>query len=470
MGMENAMKGFMNKDFLLENEISHTLFHEYAEEMPIIDYHCHVSPGEIAQDRQYENISRLWLDGDHYKWRIMRSRGLGEEYITGNKPDWEKFNAYASALLHAIGNPLYHWTHLELQRYFGCYLALGPDTAKEIWEMCNEKLNRGFTVRDIIRQSNVETICTTDDPADDLAYHKKIAQEKGFQVKVYPTFRPDKALAVGNAGYGEYIERLSEASGSRIATLGDLCNALSSRLDYFAKCGCRSADHGLDSLPWSPGKADDEAVFVRALSGKAANQNEIASFQTAMMLFLGREYAKRDIVMQVHYGAQRNINPVFSRTLGPDTGFDSIGGVDCSGALAAYLGALQNENALPKTILYSVNPNDNAMLASLAGAFQQDGVVGKVQSGSAWWFSDAKKGIENHLSTLAEVSVLGSFVGMLTDSRSFLSYTRHEYFRRILCNLLGRWVYNGELPNDSRWLGGIVQDISYNNAKQYFGV
>ena len=462
-----TMREFIDKDFLLRSETSKTLYHDYAAKMPIIDYHCHVNPVEISEDRQYENIAGLWLGGDHYKWRLMRLCGVDERYITGGASDWEKFEAYANVLPRAVGNPLYHWTHLELQRYFDCELPLGPDTAKEIWQTCNEKLKSGFTVREILRQSRVEVLCTTDDPADDLIWHKKIAQDKSLDTKVYPTFRPDKALAVDKPGYADYIQKLSDTCGKQILTIDDLRGALASRLDYFTGCGCRCSDHGLDAVPWNPGSGDDDLIFKRALLGEPATPQETESFQTAMMLFLGKEYAMRGIVMQIHYGAMRNVNPGFFTSLGADTGFDCIGTPNCSRALAAYLGALQNEDILPKTILYSINPNDTAMLVSLAGAFQQAGIIGKVQSGSAWWFNDTKAGIENHLTALAEMAVLGGFIGMLTDSRSFLSYTRHEYFRRILCRLIGDWVENGEYPNDIHRLGKIVQDISYNNVKKY---
>ena len=323
-------------------------------------------------------------------------------------------------------------------------------------------------MRDIIRQSNVEVICTTDDPADSLVWHKKIAGDTSFRTNVYPTFRPDKALAVDKPGYAEYIKKLSGSFGRQITTLDDLYNALSSRLDFFVECGCRSSDHGLDTVPWDPRPINNNSVFKRALLGETISSSEAESFKTAIMLFLGSEYAKRGVVMQLHYGAMRNLNPRYYKSLGADTGFDSIGTPDCCTALAAYLGALESDGSLPKTILYSINPNDNAMLVSLAGTFPQAGIPGKVQSGSAWWFNDTKNGIESHLYTLAGIGVLGCFVGMLTDSRSFLSYTRHEYFRRILCGFLGSMVCNGELPNDIKWLGSIVRDISYYNAKQYF--
>ena len=463
------MKTFIDKDFLLNNEIAKTLYHEYAAVMPVIDYHCHVKPSEIAEDRQYENISKLWLEGDHYKWRLMRWHGVDERYITGDASDWEKFEAFANTLIHAAGNPLYHWSHLELQRYFDCYLPLKPDTVKDIWRICNEKLKSGFTVRDIIKQSGVEVICTTDDPADDLPWHKKIARDASFRTKVYPTFRPDKALAVNKPGYAGYIQKLSAAYGGQLLTLADLFDALSSRLEYFTDNGCKVADHGLDTVPWEPAGGNAESIFKRALLGEIINAHETEQFQTELMLFLGREYARHGVVMQLHYGALRDVNPGLYRIHGPDTGFDCISMPDCSHSLASYLGTLEEENALPKTILYSVNPNDNAMLSSLAGSFQQAGIDGKVQSGSAWWFNDTRNGIEGNLTALAETAVLGGFVGMLTDSRSFLSYTRHEYFRRILCGLLGRWVENGEYPDDIDCLGKIVRNISYFNAKKYFG-
>ena len=462
------MKAFIDKDFLLGSETAKVLYHKYAAAMPIIDYHCHVKPAEIAEDRQYKNISQLWLESDHYKWRIMRWRGVDERYITGDSSDWEKFEAFANALAHAPGNPLYHWTHLELQRYFDCYFPLGPNTAKDIWRICNEKLNNGYSVRDIINRSGVEVICTTDDPASDLVWHEKIARDKCFSTKVYPTFRPDKALAVNKPGYADYIHTLSDAFGRQVLTLDDLFDALVSRLEYFTKYGCKVADHALDVVPWDPVGGNNASIFKRAMSGEIISAQETERFQTELMLFLGREYAKRGIVMQLHYGALRNVNPVLFRLLGHDSGLDCIGSPDCSRNLAAYLGSLEDGNVLPKTLLYSINPNDNAMLVSLAGTFQQAGVVGKVQSGSVWWYNDAKSGIESHITTLSEMAALGCFIGMLTDSRSFLSYTRHEYFRRILCGLLGNWVENGEYSDDIDWLGSLVQNISYNNAKMYF--
>ena len=461
------MRKLFDENFFLGSETAKELYHGYAKDMPIIDYHCHVSPYEIADDKQYGNITEVWLGGDHYKWRLMRWCGVDERYITGDAPDYEKFLAFASALPRAPGNPVYHWTHLELQRYFGCELALGPDTAEEIWNICNEKLKNGLTVREIIRRSNVDYLCTTDDPADDLAAHKRIFADDNIKTGVYPTFRPDKAFAVGKPGYPEYINRLSDAFGTQILSYDSLLDALASRLDYFADCGCLLSDHGLDSVTWSYEPADCESLFKRAVGGEILSAQESEAFQASMMLFLGKQYAKRGIIMQIHYAALRSVNPRMYKNIGPDTGFDSIDTPNCSRQLAAYLGALENDGMLPKTILYSLNPNDNSMLSCISGSFQETGIAGKVQHGSAWWFNDAKLGIRSQLTTLAEIGVLGGFIGMLTDSRSFLSYTRHEYFRRILCDLLGDWIEKGEFSSDMKLAGGIAADVSYNNAKRY---
>lgn len=464
------MKQFMDDDFLLENSTAKTLYHQYAAPMPIVDYHSHVSPREIAEDRRFDNITQLWLESDHYKWRLMRWCGVEEAYITGKATDWEKFNAFAAALPRAVGNPVYHWTHLELKTYFNCDPTLGPDTAEEIWHTCNNRLQNGLSVRGIIRQSNVKALCTTDDPADDLRWHSRLAQDADFGVKVLPTFRPDRALNIHRPGFAEYLDALSTACGKPIGSFTALCEALAARLDFFVKNGCRAADHGLDEIPWNPATADPETVFQRAAGGEAVPFADAEGYQAALLLYLAKRYNEHNIAMQLHYGVQRNVNPPAFAALGADAGCDCMATPDSARKLGALLGEMAAADALPKTILYSLNPTGNEMLASLAGSFQGGGMPGRVQHGSAWWFNDSKRGMEAQLSSLADVGVLGSFVGMLTDSRSFTGYVRHGYFRRILCNLIGKWVENGEYPADLDQLGKLVQDISYNNAARYFGL
>lgn len=465
------MKPFLDEDFLLSNSAAKILYHGYAEKMPIIDYHCHIDPREIAEDRRFENIAQAWLGGDHYKWRLMRSNGVDEKFITGNEStDREKFDRFAEMLPKAIGNPMYHWTHLELKRYFGYNGALTPDTADEVWNFCNEKL-KALSVRKIIEMSNVKLICTTDDPADDLRWHKAIRGDASFSVKVLPAWRPDKVMNIEKTPFRAAVGRLEQASGVSIAKLSDLFGALEKRLNYFASMGCTASDHGMDYPIYAPASEKElDGILGKGLSGKPVPQEEADRFKYAVLLFLAREYAKRGWVMQIHYGALRSVNGGMLAKLGPDTGFDVIASQPSAGdALPKFLNELEAEHALPKTVLYSLNPNDNAYLDALLGAFQGTEIPGKLQHGAAWWFNDTKYGMENHLESLANLSLLGNFIGMLTDSRSFLSYTRHEYFRRILCNRLGAWVENGEYPWNEKYLGCMVEDISYNNAKRYFG-
>ena len=464
------MKGFIDDNFLLNTDTARALFHDYAKKMPIIDYHCHVNPHDIAVDKRYNSITEAWLAGDQCKWRLMRWCGVDEKYITGDAPDHEKFQAFAKSLPSAVGNPLYHRAHLELQRYFDCDLPLCSETADEIWRTCNRTLRRRLSAREMIRLSNVEVLSTTCDPIDNLDAFKKIAGDNRFHAKVLPTFRPDKAVAVNDAGYAEYIQTLSDVCRLPILTYDDLLDALASRLDYFVSCGCRLSDHSLDAVPWNFEPFYCDSIFERAMQGEKLTGQEAEAFQTAVMLSLGKEYANRGIVMQVHYNALRNVNPVFHRTLGQDAGFDCINTNNNSMQLAFYLGALEKTGTLPKTILYSLNPNDNAMLTCMAGCFQQAGILGKVQHGSAWWFNDTKHGIRSHLTTLAEMSILGRFIGTFTDSRDFMSYTKHEYFRRILCDLIGEWIENGEYRSDILLAGKIVEDISHNNAAEYLGL
>lgn len=465
------MKAFMDQDFLLSTDTAKRLYHDYAEKMPIIDYHCHINPQEIAQDRSFDNITQVWLGGDHYKWRQMRSNGVEEAYITGDATDREKFQKWAETLEKAIGNPLYHWSHLELQRYFDCNTPLTGRTAEEIWNLCNEKLHDpALSVRGIIRQSNVRLICTTDDPIDSLEWHKKIAEDKNFDVKVLPAWRPDKAMNLEKPDYPDYISKLEAASGISIHSFADLKEALRSRLAFFDSMGCKVSDHGLNYVMYQPAPEEEiEAIFTKRLSGIMPSPDEELKFKTAFMIFAGREYHRLGWVMQLHYGAKRDNNRKMYQKLGPDTGYDCINTYGPSAQLADFLNALSETDELPKTILYSLNPGDNAAIGTIIGCFQDSGAVGKIQHGSAWWFADNKTGMIEQMTSLANLGLLSNFVGMLTDSRSFLSYTRHEYFRRILCDLIGSWVENGEYPCDFEVLGRIVQDISYNNAARYLG-
>lgn len=463
---------FMGENFLLTNETAIKLYHNYAKNLPIIDYHCHINPKEIALDKKFENITEIWLGGDHYKWRMIRSNGVPENEITGDASDRIKFQRFAEALPRAIGNPMYHWTHLELKRYFGYEQPMCGDNAEEIWEACNARLKEdSMSAKNIIKNSNVYMIGTTDDPVDSLEWHKKIAEDGDCSALVLPSFRPDKAVNIEKAGFVEYIGQLAEVSGIEIKTAEDVKKALTVRLDYFCEHGCKVTDHGLDYACYSP--ADDsevEAIFAKAMAGETVSMTDAEKYKTAILVHLGKEYAKRDIVMQIHYNVQRNTNTRKFNDLGPDTGFDCIYTKDCGAAVTGFLNALDKEDLLPKTILYSLNPHDNELLGTVIGCFQGPEARGKIQHGSAWWFSDTKSGMETQLKSLANLSILGNFVGMLTDSRSFLSYTRHEYFRRILCNLIGTWVENGEYPNDEKMLGELVSDICFNNAKKYFGL
>ncbi len=463
------MKAFMDDDFLLKNKTSVQLYHEYAKQMPIIDYHCHVSPREISEDLQYENIAQVWLSGDHYKWKLIRSNGIPERLITGNEAsDWEKFLQFAKTLPLAIGNPLYHWTHLELKRYFDCDLQLNPENANEIWDLCNQKLRSGFGVRQMIQQSNVEVICTTDDPADSLEWHMSIAEDKGFDVSVLPAFRPDKAMNLESEVFLDYLKKLSASSEIEIKSFEDLLEALDKRIEFFDKMGCKVSDHALEYCFCSRNKDEAILAFEKGLRGETLTLSEIESYKTELLLFFAERFNKLGWTMQIHYGALRNINTKMMKKLGPDTGFDAISSRDSSKGLAELLDAIEQNSGLPKMILYSLNPNDNAMIMSIIGCFQGTETHGKLQHGSAWWFNDTKTGMKDQIRNLASGGILGNFIGMLTDSRSFLSYTRHEYFRRILCNLLGKLVEDGEYPNDMTYLGDLVQDICYRNAKRYF--
>ncbi len=465
------MKNFMDRDFLLETETARKLFHDYAAVTPVLDYHCHINPREIAEDRHFDNITQVWLGGDHYKWRFMRSCGVEEKYITGDASDYDKFCKWAKCLGKAIGNPLFHWSHLELQRYFNYHGVLNEKTADEVWNLCNAKLQEpSMSARNLIKQSNVTLLCTTDDPIDTLEWHRMIAEDSTFDVKVLPAWRPDRAMNIEKPDYLDYLDLLAQAAGTGdITTFGQLCDALLIRMEYFASMGCNISDHGLEYMMYVPVSSDEvEAIFLKRLNHMILTSEEILKFKTAFMLFVGREYARLDWAMQLHYGCKRDNNTAMYEKIGVDTGFDCINTNTPSAPLADYLNALNYTGELPRTIIYSLNPNDNQAIGTIIGCFQDDTAVAKIQQGSAWWFNDHRTGMEEQMTTLASEGNLSGFIGMLTDSRSFLSYTRHEYFRRILCNLLGKWVENGEFPADMDVLGEIVTDISYHNAKRYF--
>ena len=461
------MKPFLDQDFLLSTETARHLYHDVAAGLPVIDYHCHLNPREIFEDRRFENITQLWLGEDHYKWRLMRSAGVDERFITGDAADREKFQKWAETIALAIGNPLYHWSHLELKNYFGYEGILNGDTAEEVWQLCSEKLrDPAMTARNLIVGSNVKTLCTTDDPADSLEWHRKIADDRSFGVKVLPSFRPDKALGIEKPDYPEYLSRLG-----RVESFAQLVQVLKERLAFFVSLGCRVSDHGMESVPYAgASEAELEAIVRKRLAGELPTKREAKQFKTALLLELGREYHRLGVVMQLHFGVIRDNSRRVYRMLGPDAGIDSIGDQPSVKALAAFLSALDETDELPKIVLYSLNPNDNAALVSVMGAFQTGTAGGKLQHGSAWWFNDHKRGITDQLTTLAAGGYLAGFIGMLTDSRSFLSYARHEYFRRILCELIGGWVENGEFPNDEKALRTIVEGICFKNAGKYFNL
>ena len=461
----------MDENFLLSTETAQELYHEFAEKMPVLDYHCHINPQEIAEDRKFDTITQVWLGGDHYKWRQMRSNGVDEYYITGDAPDREKFQKWAETLEKAIGNPLYHWSHLELQRFFGYHGVLNEDTAEEVWNLCNEKLQQdSMSVRNLIRQSNVTLICTTDDPADDLRWHKMIAEDDSFKVQVLPAWRPDKAMNLEKPDYLEYLEKLGNVAGVEIKSFKDLKTALSKRMTFFDEMGCRASDHALEYVMYAPAsEAEIEDIFTERLLGAKITREDELRFKTAFMMFVAGEYTKMGWAMQLHYGCKRDNNTTMYKKLGPDTGYDCINNYAPSSETADFLNALNEAGNLPKTILYSLNPNDDEALGTILGCFQNSDAIGKIQQGSAWWFNDNKTGMMKQMTSLANLGLLGHFNGMLTDSRSFLSYPRHEYFRRILCELIGGWVENGEYPKDMKSLEKIIKGISYNNAVRYFG-
>jgi len=465
------MSVFITSNFLLNNEAGRTLYHDYAEGVPIIDYHCHIPVEDIARNTQFKNLTHVWLYGDHYKWRAMRTAGVDEKYITGNAPDWEKFLEWAKVVPKTLGNPLYHWTHLELLRYFDVDVLLNEESAGRIWKHCNDLLAKPeFSAKGIIKKMNVRVVCTTDDPVDSLEYHKQIAEDESFDVKVLPAFRPDKALGIEDpASYKEWLDKLSASSGMAIHSYKDLLAAIKQRHDFFHERGCRLSDHGMETV-CADDYTEDEVnqIFSKALAGKNTTELEQRKFKSALLYEMGKLDHSRGWVQQYHLGAIRNNNSRMFRTLGPDTGLDSMGDFPQARSLARFLDRLDSGNQLAKTILYNVNPTDNALFATMIGNFQDGSVAGKMQFGSAWWFMDQKDGIEAQLRTLANMGLLSHFVGMLTDSRSFLSYPRHEYFRRVLCNMLGADIEKGLIPADMELVGSMIKDICYNNADKYF--
>lgn len=470
-GKEEEMDPFITDDFMLHSDTAKELYLQHAEKLPIIDYHNHLNPKDIYEDRGYDNIMEVWLKGDHYKWRAMRANGIPEELITGSGEPYQKFLAWADTVKSSIGNPLYHWTHLELKRYFHIKKTLSPETAEEIWNTCNVLLKTSdFSVRNLLKMQGVKVICTTDDPADDLKWHKKLAEE-GCGIQVLPTFRPGKALDIEKSVFPDYVRQLEEVAAIRICELNDLLDALKKRLAYFIEAGCRITDHSLESdfyIPASYIKAD--SIFQKRLAGSTLSLEDTAMYRGWILTELGKEYARKGLAMQLHIGAIRNNSHRMYERLGADTGFDSLNDLCYAPQLSALLNAMDVTGELPKIIFYYLNPKDVEMLAAMAGNFQsnQEGIRGKVQLGSAWWFCDHKNGMERQMDALADTGLLSTFIGMLTDSRSFLSFPRHEYFRRILCNRVGNYVENGEYPRDMEYLGRLIEDICYNNAKAYF--
>ena len=464
------MNNFMDKDFLLNTQCAKKLYFDFAKDMPICDYHCHLSPKEIYENKQPESITQLWLSGDHYKWRAMRSAGVEEKFCTGDASSKEKFLAFAKTLQYCIGNPLYHWAHLELQRYFGIDTPLNEKTAEDIYERANKSIAEGdFRPQSLIKSSNVKYVCTTDDPTDDLEYHKLLAGQD-LPFKVLPSFRPDKALNIENEGFIDYIETLGKLTGRKIKSVDGVIEALCDRADYFNECGCKVSDQAFNYVPFKEADEDDlEELFKKALKGKALKKKDIDRYKTAVMKALGKKYSELGWVMEVHIGALRNNNTLMFNKLGADTGFDSVGDCEIAEPLSRFLDSLCKEECLPKTILFNLNDKDNIVLATMLGNFQSSEAESKIQFGPAWWFLDTMDGMTAQMKSLANLGVLGKFVGMETDSRSFTSYARHEYFRRIMCRLIGQWVEDGWYAYDEDILKEIIQGICYNNAVKYFG-
>ena len=465
------MKKFLDENFLLQSETAQQLYHGFAKQMPIIDYHNHLPADQIANDINFENLSQVWLYGDHYKWRAMRANGINEKYCTGNATDYEKFEQWAATVPYTLRNPLYHWTHLELQRYFNIDTILSPETCKEIFDECTAKLKtKEYSVKNLLRKMNVKVLCTTDDPTDTLEHHKKIKAE-GFEIKVLPAFRPDKAMNVDDvAVFNAYVNKLQAVSNILIASFDDYLDALKNRHDFFAEMGCSISDHGLEQI-YAVDYNDSEIknIFRKLTAGESISQPENMKFKSAMLIKFAEWDHEKSWVQQYHLGALRNNNSRMLNTLGPDTGWDSIGDFSQAKQLSKFLDKLDSTNQLAKTILYNLNPNDNELIAAMTGNFNDGSVAGKIQFGSGWWFLDQKDGMTKQINALSNMGLISKFVGMLTDSRSFMSYPRHEYFRRLLCNIFGEEMENGELPDNKEWIGKVIQDICYNNAKGYFG-
>ncbi len=464
------MKEFLSEDFLLESEMSRSLYFDHASKMPIIDYHCHLPPDEIAEDKNFANLTKIWLYGDHYKWRAMRANGIKEKYITGNTEDFEKFEKWAETVPYTMRNPLYHWTHMELRNPFGISKLLNSESAREIYDNCTELLNtKPYSTRNLLKKFKVEVVCTTDDPSDTLEHHRKI-REDGFEIMVLPTFRPDKAMAAEDVVlYNQYLDKLSDTSNIDIKDLQSLIDALKARHDYFHYMGGRLSDHGLEEMySNSYKKSEINKIFNSIRSGVSVSRKKLLKFKSALLIYLAEMDHEKGWTQQFHLGALRNNNSRMVSALGPDTGFDSIGDKEMARPVSRFLNSLDKTDSLAKTILYNLNPRDNYLFATMIGNFNDGSVPGKIQLGSGWWFLDQKDGMELQLNALSNLGLLSRFVGMLTDSRSFLSYPRHDYFRRILCNLIGNDVENGLLPKDSAWLGQMVENISYYNAKNFF--
>ncbi|MEO2062816.1 MAG: glucuronate isomerase [Christiangramia sp.] len=463
------MKSFIKEDFLLESNFAAALYEKHAKNLPIIDFHCHLPVEDIAEDRQFQTITEIWINGDHYKWRAMRALGIAEEYITGNRSDAEKFQKWAETIPYTMRNPLYHWTHLELELYFGITDLLNGRNAGKIFQQCNDLLaTPAFSARNLLKKMKVEVVCTSDDPVDDLRFHEQLKNEH-FEVKILPTFRPDVLLNIDQPGFLDYLQKLAKISGVEIKNFASLLRAIQQRVDFFHEMGCRLSDHGLDYAPSEEfTEAQLDEILQKSLENTAVSEEEAKCYRSALMYYLGKMYAEKNWVMQLHLGPIRNNSTRLKEKLGANAGVDSIGDFQQAKSLSGYLDKLDRENRLPKTILYNVNPADNEVMATMTGNFMGDTPKGKIQHGAAWWFLDQKNGIERQLDAISNMGLLSCFVGMLTDSRSLLSYPRHEYFRRVLCNLFGRDVVNSELPEDMEWIGKIVEDVCYYNAKEYF--
>ncbi len=464
------MKKFLDENFLLHSNTAEQLYHEFAKLMPIIDYHNHLPPDQIAGDINFENLTQIWLYGDHYKWRAMRTNGVNEKFITGNSTDYEKFQHWAATVPFTLRNPLYHWTHLELQRYFGVEDILNADTARKIYEECTAKLQTpAYSVKSLLQKMNIKILCTTDDPVDSLEHHQKIRAD-GFDIKVLPAYRPDKAMNVDDAiTFNQYVEKVEAVTGISISTFDEYLDALKKRHDFFAENGCSVSDHGLEQLYAEEyTDAEIENIFAKIRAGKSLSREENLKFKSALLIIFAEWDWEKGWVQQYHLGALRNNNSRMLSNLGPDTGWDSIGDFSQAYALSKFLNRLDTNNKLAKTIIYNLNPADNELMATMTGNFNDGSVAGKVQWGSGWWFLDQKDGMVKQINALSNMGLISRFIGMLTDSRSFLSFPRHEYFRRILCNLFAEEIENGELPNDKAWIGQVIRDICYNNANSYF--